>query len=471
MEAPLLPLALVGALFAALLPAGPEDREALAREIVERAEGKAAKGHYRQALADYREAAERFGETAAGRTAAVRSRPNALLGWSDARRSGDSSNRFDVVLIGDGYELNELERSFHARADAVLDAFERDEVLAEYASYLNLVRAGVVSAERGVDGHGREYDTALGGYVMDETGPRFVAVDPALVLSYLDQLPAHDGVAVAIVEGESRGASLPGVATLGGALRDIEETFHALGHGLADLGDEFTDPNLHRFPPGPRPNVSASESSVPWQHWIDARHPGVGIYRGAGGRVTDLFRPVASNCVMNEARSFCPVCREALVLAIYRRVDGIDGCSPEPIDRTSAESLEPELEPTSTDRYRKLHFEVTAMKPARHDLEVRWWVLPEHRAPRTSGVRLEHDARARRGPLPDIAAEPAHEQRTSKSGRYEFELDPADHPPGRYRVVCRAVDTAEVRGEKHPWVLKDEAGLLQSERAWWVRVP
>ena len=27
------------------------------------------------------------------------------------------------------------------------------------------------------------------------------------------------------------------------------------------------------------------------------------------------------------------------------------------------------------------------------------------------------------------------------------------------------------RGKKLPWVLKDDHGLLESERAWWVRVP
>jgi hypothetical protein len=31
-------------------------------------------------------------------------------------------------------------------------------------------------------------------------------------------------------------------------------------------------------------------------------------------------------------------------------------------------------------------------------------------------------------------------------------------------------DTTELRGEKFPWVLKDERGLLESERIWWLEV-
>jgi hypothetical protein len=45
-----------------------------------------------------------------------------------------------------------------------------------------------------------------------------------------------------------------------------------------------------------------------------------------------------------------------------------------------------------------------------------------------------------------------------------------DLDPGLYRVVCRARDTTEIRGEKTPWVLRDEAGVLESERGWWVQV-
>jgi hypothetical protein len=51
-----------------------------------------------------------------------------------------------------------------------------------------------------------------------------------------------------------------------------------------------------------------------------------------------------------------------------------------------------------------------------------------------------------------------------------LQLDPAGLEPGRYVVLCRAWDDTEVQGDRHPWVLKDEHGLLESERRWLLQV-
>ena len=58
----------------------------------------------------------------------------------------------------------------------------------------------------------------------------------------------------------------------------------------------------------------------------------------------------------------------------------------------------------------------------------------------------------------------------NKTGVHEFKVKAKDLEPGRYRVVCRVRDTTLLRGERFPWVLKDENGVLESERAWWVVV-
>ena len=53
---------------------------------------------------------------------------------------------------------------------------------------------------------------------------------------------------------------------------------------------------------------------------------------------------------------------------------------------------------------------------------------------------------------------------------HRFTVRAADLEPGRYRLVARARDDTRLFGERFPWVLKDERGLLESERAWWIRV-
>ena len=176
---------------------------------------------------------------------------------------------------------------------------------------------------------------------------------------------------------------------------------------------------------------------------------------------------------MNNAEVFCRVCREALVLRIYSLVDPIDQHYPPTVPVESGVGLllrddEP------------LEFEVRVLQPDSHDIEVRWWVLREWEAPRrggsagggrygTGGGRFGD--RRDRGAFHDILVEPAGTSRPDSSGTHTFTLRRGDlKQPGRYRVLCRAVDTTRLRGEKWPWVLADPHQLLRSERGWWVEV-
>ena len=169
---------------------------------------------------------------------------------------------------------------------------------------------------------------------------------------------------------------------------------------------------------------------------------------------------------MMDGEFFCPVCREGLVLELYEHVDPIDACEPAPHDFDSAASF-------TGEEY--VEFEVQVMKPESHPLEVRWWVLPEAEAPASPAEprpdRKGRKNRRKRGALPEITAKPEAVSKHNRKGEHSFTFKPKDYDPGRYRVVCRALDTTELRGERFPWVLKDEQGLLESERAWWVEVP
>jgi hypothetical protein len=258
-----------------------------------------------------------------------------------------------------------------------------------------------------------------------------------------------------------------GVATIGG--RSAKTTIHEWGHAFGRLGDEYSSKTHERGGVGTAANVSASEDpeQVPWKHWLEAKVPGVGIYEGASGQVRGAWKPTASGCVMESGEFFCPPCREALVLRIYQIVDPIESTGFPPIPYEHSADIE--LEDQFT-------FEVTVLQPDKHDLEVKWWVLPENRAPRPPRgrdprYRKRFGDRRDRGTLAHIAAEPWKETRPDRNGVHELKLRARELDPGRYRVVCRARDTTKVRGDRYPWVLKDEHGVLESERAWWVRVP
>jgi hypothetical protein len=429
-------------------------------------------GRYAEARTRYAKLAKDAPGTPEGIEAAERSQPSAYLGWADVVRRGPSKNRVDVVLLGDGYELEHL-KAFDKLAADVPPLFDRVEPFREYAQYVNFLRAVMLSKDAGVDGFGREYDTALDGHT-EATFAGHVAVDHGKVLRALAKIPDTDRLAIVFVKNGVLGTGGGGVATIGG--REVKTVVHEFGHAFGWLADEYETAQSHEQGTGPvrdAANVSSTDdpAKVPWSHWLKAKHPGVGIYEGAAGRVHGAWRPTTTGCVMSDADTFCVVCREALVLRIYSIVDPIESCTPAPIRQGSKAALE--LGDGG------LAFEVDVMRPATHPLEVSWYLLPSTSLPRSGdGASTRDDAgvagpaeRARRGPLPEIVGAPVRVVRGNESGVHRFELKRSDVEPGRWRVICRVQDTAKVRGEKWPWVLDDPLGLLASERGWWIDVP
>ena len=454
--------------------AAPQGDEAA--RLLEEAEESAARGRYAEAVRLYRELAEDHPDTEEGVVGARRSRPSAFLGSTLIVDNGPSENRVDVALMGDGFRLDH-QRSFDDWAEDVPDIFDKQPTFREYLSYFNFRRFNLVSKDDNVDGYGRVEDTALGGLVLD-TIQGHVSVDPERVREMLAEVDPrdHDGVAIVFVRVGGLGMEIRGLAGMGS--REIPATMHGWGAAFAGLGDEYST-KTHDRPGIPVcANVSATEeeSEVPWAHWLEADVPGIGVYEGANGQVRGAWKPTASQCVMNEDEFFCPPCREAIVLRIYSLVDPIDGVSHPTYPLDHAASLEFD---------RSVELEVEVMQPATHALEVRWWVLPEDTvpadpeslpphggaaAPRHLRDSSSYADRRSRGRLQPIEEKPAHVVRSARR-KHAFRVRASSLEPGRYRVICRVRDTTRMRGEKYPWVLDDELGLLESERAWWIRIP
>ncbi len=467
------PLRFSTVLLAALLSSAPtavaqeDDDSERANELLAQAEFALEKERYADAVKLYRLIARKFPATEAGELAARRCAPSAYLSSTLIVDHGPSDNRVDVALMGDGYTLDH-QKAFDKLAEDVPPLFEKQRTFREYYSYFNFRRFNLVSADDNVSGFGREEDTALGARVTG-TIQGHVAIDPARVRHMLDQAPAHDRLAIVFVRAGILGTAIGGIATIGG--RNAKTTVHEFGHSFGGLGDEYATKTHDRGAVWEAPNVSASEDpeQVPWAHWIAAKARGVGVYEGANGQVRDAFKPTASGCVMEDGEFFCEPCREALVLRIHALVD--------PIERTNHPPY-PFHHPASLVIDDRFTFEVEVMQPASHPLEVRWWIFPEGAAPRgpreveeryASAERLAD--RRQRGPLWPIEAKPLRLDRVNRTGLHTFEVKRTDLEPGRYRVVCRATDPTKVRGDKLPWVLKDEYDLLSSERAWWIEIP
>lgn len=215
---------------------------------------------------------------AALETAARRSRPSGYLGSTLLVDHGPSAIRVDVALMGDGYTLDHQD-TFDALAEDVTPLFERQKTFREYFPCFDFRRFNLASEDDGVDGFGREEDTALDartlGTIAGHVG--------------IDQSPGHDGLAIVFVRVGALGTGGGGIATIGG--RSARTTIHEWGHAFSRLGDEYAQKTHDRGGVGEAVNVSASEDPerVPWAHGLAApgsRRPArgdlVGPARGAG---------------------------------------------------------------------------------------------------------------------------------------------------------------------------------------------
>ncbi|MBA2557070.1 MAG: hypothetical protein H0V12_06980 [Chloroflexi bacterium] len=413
-------------------------------------------------MATYRNLARRFPDTDAGRVGERRSQPSALLGWNTILDNGPPENRVVIAVLGEGFTLNH-QGAFDRQAANVPTFFERQATFREYISYLNFVRVNLRSAEDGIDGFGREYDTALGARMIG-TDAGHVTVDRQQVFSTLAELPAHDDLAIVLVKLEMSGTGGGGMAVIGG--RSERTIIHEWGHAFGGLSDEYATHTHDRGQASTGINVSTTDDPkrVPWAHWIEARARRVGVYQGAAGQVRGAWKPTSSGCVMEDGEFFCVVCQEALVLAIYRYVDPIESCEPPPATRATKESLV-----LAED---VLELQVKVMQPASHGLEVHWYLMAPEDVPADPLPRGRAAARrAARGPLLPIDVEPLERTHPDRDGVHRFQLRARDLEPGRHRLICRARDTTRLRGERLPWVLEDPLGLLESERGWWIVVP
>jgi hypothetical protein len=141
---------------------------------------------------------------------------------------------------------------------------------------------------------------------------------------------------------------------------------------LANLGDESTNANPG-FPDTEEPNTTQQTNAalIKWKAWIPTNTPiptpdsypvsgVVGLFQGAHYHSTNWYRPQLF-CSMRSYsfHSFCSVCSEALVLAIYQRVRPVDGFSPASTN----------LSVSST---QSLAFNLALLQPATHSLSVQW---------------------------------------------------------------------------------------------------
>jgi hypothetical protein len=281
------------------------------------------------------------------------------------RSSGPSSNRIDLVIVGDGYTLEELTTTYDDHADRLAtQIFERrggsmdlTQPFRQYADYFNVHRIHLASSESGIDDPetGAAVDTALDGTTACADpidGPcqvDFTKVQSAIdsALNGTDISPDWRVVVLNTDEpsgGAYTSSASGGLAVYGGAYGSGRRSYFAreialreLAHVYANAGYEAFTENTQYTGPEPRfANVSTSSTVAKWAIWhgYDSRRDGVstiGAHEGAAGYAQGLYRPAEASKMGDqldqEVRRFDAIIREQIILTIYQHVRPIDSHS------------------------------------------------------------------------------------------------------------------------------------------------
>lgn len=459
------------------------------------------KGKFAEAQTAFREVTKKFPNSCHAADCEMRGGDNCYMGTVRLHNSGPSERRIDVAVMGDGFQIDaksqKLEEDWANECIKVLGA---DAAYTEYLDYFNYWYVRLVSKDEGVDKpltdkekadieerrrkrkkvkvRNQDFNTALDCKAAGPQGQ--VMADRDLVYQWLEYANrdtpgcGDDALVIAFARFGVLGMGGGGIANVGRPDKSV--TTHEFGHAFVGLLDEYQNQ------PGPPQmairarNATSDRNHIPWQHFLDRKVDGVGVFEGGATYVKGVWRPAVSGCAMNSAgasKGYCPVCREAAVLCIYSYVSPIDTMSPHP-----------ETERTCTEGDGTV-IAITPMKPRTHDLSAEWTFdrVPDSEpgpvtaksSGGTSDVAIPFDGWS---PGPRIAGRdksvyefPLYGVPGDEFARVEkvkgkldrFVFDVAKLPKGRYFISVRVWDET-------PWVLKDDLHLLEERASFWFTV-
>lgn len=250
-------------------------------------------------------------------------------------------NRYDIVIVGDGYTATELGQ-FQSDAVSMTAALFAHEPYAAYANYFAVHMVDVISNESGVDNDpapGTNRDTALDMGFWCSGIERLLCVDVSKAYSYANNAPDVDQV---LALGNSskyggagyKGSNLATSAGQNGSSREV--AVHELGHSFGKLADEYdySDGSQWNGSELPERNVSIldapamANAGTKWASWLGMNDPAfdglVDSYEGARYYQYGIYRPTNNSLMRSLFRPHNLPSIERLVIELYKVVSPID---------------------------------------------------------------------------------------------------------------------------------------------------
>lgn len=258
--------------------------------------------------------------------------------------NGPSSNRVDLVFVGDGFMEEDLVE-YATKCESALAALFSYEPFLSYRPFFNAHRVDVVSPERFVDNdptEGISRNTALDMGFWCSGIERLLCVSVAAAKQAASAAPDADQILPMAFSTKYGGAGYyaEDIATFSSHNPlSIEIAIHELGHSLGDLADEYDYADGTTWFGGEmaESNVSILEARQmaklerKWHRWLGFDQPEIGIhdtFEGARYFQFGIFRPTSDSMMRTLQRQFNMPGREALIIEISKMVDLIDQRTP-----------------------------------------------------------------------------------------------------------------------------------------------
>jgi hypothetical protein len=275
-------------------------------------------------------------------------------GVANVHISGDITKQWNLALLSDGYQHEELP-TFASDAAGFAAKLLEIAPFFDLIDEINIFRIDVSSTESGADDPAKQKSVAtfFDARFSDEPDlSRVLEIDVPTALNVLqNHLPWADAGLV-IVNTLASGGSGGGVAAVSREENSHRIAFHELGHTAFGLGDEYAylrgckvaeNHEHHPVDEPANPNVTFTTTvgEIPWRALLSSPLPAlptttnpvpgctdcdptdyshladvVGAFEGAGTYHCGAYRPQVSCCMRDQNLDFCTVCADKITSTI-----------------------------------------------------------------------------------------------------------------------------------------------------------
>ena len=247
--------------------------------------------------------------------------------------NGPVNNRYDIVILGDGYQDFE-EGKFDTDAQNALNKIFSKVAWSAYKPFFNAHTVFRASAESGADDPSANppvvvntaYDAT---YNFGGTQRCLYIRNTSLAHADSRLAPDVEGRVIVLVNDTQYGGCAGTFSVSYTGSQGPEVQAHEFGHSFGRLADEYDYGQSGTYS-GPEPsqaNITAeSTGSLKWPLWLGSQ--GVSAFEGAGYYQFGMWRP-KSDCMMRSLNvPLCPVCNEQIVKEGYVTVNPIESPVP-----------------------------------------------------------------------------------------------------------------------------------------------